>query len=626
MRPLFASLTASDSTFEYVIALGILCGTVPITVYLAVSFIHQTVFRRMLPTSCTLPPTGGGWFTKDTEQRLEALRDKHWGSISSKVIILGILYLVMQVIVSKGVVVFLSGLNALLAPMALGAVLFIFLAVGLAMFLIPVIPGVPVYICAGVMIPWNMMSDEEKNSTDPTAPSSFWNGLVIACALSCTLKFFAIAVQQEVIGRKLGQRVAVRAACGINSSAMRSIRVVLESPGLTFDKSVILVGGPDWPTSVATGIMGLSLPQMLLGSVPVLLLIVPSVMLGAFQLMQTREGWEVMSDMITLAAMMMQLGAMVGFAAVVERASVKYADELAALPYDEEVRVLDKQEESFVLAWRVASDWRQPDFPKNRKAFVIFGGVMIVFGFHLSLAVRCFERVAVSDQYANPPISSNPLNVVRNPGWALLLCFFGATVVILNHRSWLTKRSKELVASGAYDGQAQDGIEKPPTTTSDAVSSRCLSNEAPSAPSVPPMADGGEDSARGDSVPESPVRQMTQDDPRYSTDAPSPRPPPVAHSLSSCPGDPTERVRMQSLETEQPVALQPGARGYTPPPPSSPFQTPALIEGVAPLPAPSYAIAAAARPPEVGGPVPKVISCGSDSSILFDGQSFQQKL
>ena len=158
LRPLFDSLTASDSTFEYVIALGILCGTVPIACYLAVSFVHQTVFRRLLPASCTLPPAGGGWFTKDTEQRITALSGKHWGSISSKVIILGIVYLVMQVFVSKGVVVFLSGLNALLAPVALGAVLFIFLAVGLAMFLIPVIPGVPVYICAGVMIPWNMMS------------------------------------------------------------------------------------------------------------------------------------------------------------------------------------------------------------------------------------------------------------------------------------------------------------------------------------------------------------------------------------------------------------------------------------------------------------------------------------
>ena len=49
------------------------------------------------------------------------------------------------------VVVFLSWLSLALQPVPLAGVLAIFLAVGIAMFLIPIIPGVPVYVCAGVL-------------------------------------------------------------------------------------------------------------------------------------------------------------------------------------------------------------------------------------------------------------------------------------------------------------------------------------------------------------------------------------------------------------------------------------------------------------------------------------------
>jgi hypothetical protein len=41
---------------------------------------------------------------------------------------------------------------------------------------------------------------------------------------------------------------------------------VLEDPKyLTTGKVAILVGGPDWPTSVTTGILGISLVPMLIG-------------------------------------------------------------------------------------------------------------------------------------------------------------------------------------------------------------------------------------------------------------------------------------------------------------------------------------------------------------------------
>ena len=116
------------------------------------------------------------------------------------------------------------------------------------MFLVPVIPGVPVYICAGVLIPTAMMSEAERRDTEGAAPPSFWFGLLLACALACALKFVAIIIQQEVIGRRLGERVTIRAACQINSTFIRAARFVLTQPGCTFGKMMILCGGPDWPT------------------------------------------------------------------------------------------------------------------------------------------------------------------------------------------------------------------------------------------------------------------------------------------------------------------------------------------------------------------------------------------
>ena len=52
----------------------------------------------------------------------------------------------------------------------------------------------------------------------------------MACLLGFALKLLAIALQQEVIGRRMGRSVRVRAACSINSRFMRCARCVLEEP------------------------------------------------------------------------------------------------------------------------------------------------------------------------------------------------------------------------------------------------------------------------------------------------------------------------------------------------------------------------------------------------------------
>ena len=46
------------------------------------------------------------------------------------------------------------------------------------------------------------------------------------------------------------------------NETMTSIKAILQEDGLSMGKVMILVGGPDWPTSVLTGLLKLSYLKM----------------------------------------------------------------------------------------------------------------------------------------------------------------------------------------------------------------------------------------------------------------------------------------------------------------------------------------------------------------------------
>jgi len=94
----------------------------------------------------------------------------------------------------------------------------------------------------------------------------------------------ACAVQQELIGRKLGKYEKVRRMVGVHKPFIRAVEAILSKPGLSFGKCMILCGGPDWPTSVLAGILRLSLPQCMLGTSPIVSNVAPFVLTGSFYL------------------------------------------------------------------------------------------------------------------------------------------------------------------------------------------------------------------------------------------------------------------------------------------------------------------------------------------------------
>jgi len=213
--------------------------------------------------------------------------------VISKTTFWSLAYLILQVIVMQLVVVFFAFLNEALSDFHTGVVCAIFAGVGLLMFMIPIIPGVPVYIACGAVIPASTMSQANPDWSDDMepgdeVPKEFWVGLVYATLVGFALKLTAVALEQELIGRQFGNYVAVRSFIRINSLEMRATRRILRRPGINTAKCAILVGGPDWPTSVTTGILKLNLLQMLLGTTPILPLIAASTAAGGMQLLKTK--------------------------------------------------------------------------------------------------------------------------------------------------------------------------------------------------------------------------------------------------------------------------------------------------------------------------------------------------
>jgi len=132
------------------------------------------------------------------------------------------------------------------------------------------------------------------------------------------------------------------------------------------------LGGPDWPTSVLCGILRLKLLPIMVGTLPIIFLIIPTVLSGALMYM----GAEVNADgspkfvwattvgaVCTTFTAVVQFGSMMVAAYYLEQVSTTRIDEINAILPDEEVDAADEREKhsndvySKVTQWRVVPFW-----------------------------------------------------------------------------------------------------------------------------------------------------------------------------------------------------------------------------------------------------------------------------
>ena len=118
----------------------------------------------------------------------------------------GAAFMIMQVLVAQMTVLFLSWLIEQTSPLGVGAVTGIMVGVGLLMFLLPPVPGVPIYLTLGIVI---IATGREL--------FGIVGCITYATGVSLALKLLACALQQKMIGENLSNSVAVRQLVGINS-------------------------------------------------------------------------------------------------------------------------------------------------------------------------------------------------------------------------------------------------------------------------------------------------------------------------------------------------------------------------------------------------------------------------
>ena len=225
----------------------------------------------------------GDTFTKSARRSFKKMSLWNWTSIVGKSYVLGIVMFTLNVVAEKCIYLLLiyvgetfDGID--MEPVSKAfLILFLWYGVGIVGFLLPPVPGPPIYLFGGVVV---------VRAFDNCGGNGFWYGVVIVIFASLVLKLNACAMQQKLIGEKLGGAAWVRAACGVQTPFIRAVELILKQDGLTSGKVAILCGGPDWPTSVLTGLLHCDLSQMMLGTSPIIVLVAPTVLTGAFFLQE----------------------------------------------------------------------------------------------------------------------------------------------------------------------------------------------------------------------------------------------------------------------------------------------------------------------------------------------------
>mmetsp|Transcript_2489 Transcript_2489/g.5166 ORF Transcript_2489/g.5166 Transcript_2489/m.5166 type:complete len:926 (+) Transcript_2489:227-3004(+) len=435
---------------DYVRGLFIVTMSPFVIMYMTLSMINQLV-RRVGVNPCSQPSTDSNEpnhtasiFTIRTRKHIEKMKSWDRSRVLTIAVYWGIAYMILQVICAQLTIVFLSWLIDKTADFGLYAVTGIMMGVGAVMFLLPPVPGVPVYLALGIVL------------TAQGHQTVGWIGAIFySTGIGLVLKLIASALQQKMIGENLSHFVSIRQFVSVNSNMMRAMKLVLKRHGLSVSKVAILIGGPDWPTSVLCGIMRLSLPQIMLGTTPVVFLIFPTCLTGALLFMaslETESGnpqfpWVGTAAAITASlTAMVQFGSMIVAAYYLERAADKCKDEIEAIEIDQEVKEADDRDELMRNCYKAVTQWRV--VPLFMKTMLLSSLAMITASCYMVqfFASMCFIEHSLTDsvQYN---LGGNPLNIFLPLGWVAIGLFSAATMFLWMFCTWGKAQARKRAVS-----------------------------------------------------------------------------------------------------------------------------------------------------------------------------------
>eukprot|EP00913_Durusdinium_trenchii_P018104 g17012.t1 len=207
--------------------------------------------------------------------------------------------------------------------------------------------------------------------------------------------------------------------------------------GFALGKVCILVAGPDFPTSVLCGILRLNIPQMLLGTTPIIVVsIIPQVTVGAL-LTVPGNGKEYSAVATVLAAALQVLATLY----VSYRALSGVREELSQYREEhEQVAELTKREASYTRKFLEVSSWAK--LPVHMRALTV--GTSAIFW----CAAICFQPFSMTDRIeddaASGGLDGNVWNIVQQPlGTVVLVSSLVACLLHILIGVWLDRATRQ---------------------------------------------------------------------------------------------------------------------------------------------------------------------------------------
>lgn len=142
------------------------------------------------------------WFTAYTWHLLEWLFGNTTAVLTNAAYV-GVFYFVCDVGVGKGATLFLGWMISVMKALHPAVVIVTFVALGVFMFLLPPVPGPPVYLTGGVLVVGALETS-----------MGFWPATIVCIFVCWLIKLLSCALQQKLFGESMSGVVGVRYAVG----------------------------------------------------------------------------------------------------------------------------------------------------------------------------------------------------------------------------------------------------------------------------------------------------------------------------------------------------------------------------------------------------------------------------
>lgn len=428
---------------DWIRALFICCTCMFLAGVLGADMIRQRV--RTCSSSDTSARSGR--FTAAVRPMVDEFHTWNWTSVLRKLNLICIVAVLLAVGMRASYVSF-SWLNVQLIAWNLDIYLLSLLvfAVGLAMFMLPVVPGTAVYIFAGVVLGYQAQLGSQDD---------VWRAIGIGVLVSSVAKMLA-CTGQYLVGYIAGKSVRVQRLVAVDRVFTRAMEMILSRRGLGLGKVCILVAGPDFPTSVLCGILKLNIPQMLLGTTPVILVsIIPQVCVGVM-LASRSDDIPDLTRIVTAAAAIIQGAATIYFSyRIMQTAEVHYEELSQHRPEHDRVAELTKKEAAYTRKYAELTQWE--DMHWLLRDGILLSSIIIlivswVLGADFALSNQiCFRTFSITDRIdadlESGGLDGNVWNLVTHPaGTVVLALAVAATLLHIVVGQWLDTATRRSLA------------------------------------------------------------------------------------------------------------------------------------------------------------------------------------